>query len=485
MPSYQFSGLVLAGGKGTRMKSDLPKCAHQVGGTPMASHALRALTCAGSTRNAVVVGHEGDALIAAIDGDFEPVWQREQLGTGHAVLQAETFLKGVSGAVVILPGDAPLISGTSIQRLLDIHRQAGASGTAAIVELNDPTGYGRIVRGPSGEFQTIVEEKDADAATKRIREVGVSVYCFDVQELLAAMPEMTNNNAQREFYLVDILGILVKKGKKVELCKFDDAAEFMGVNDRWQLAMAENELCQRTLRRIALSGVTLKSPQTIFIDADCEVGPGSVLHPGTVLRGKTKVGSGCEIGPGTVIVDSEVSDGCRITLSHLVRCQVGAQTVIGPYANIRPHSKIGERCKIGNFVEVKNAVLSEHVSASHLSYLGDASVGPRTNIGAGTIFCNYDGFSKHRTEIGADAFIGSNSTLVAPVVVGSRAMVAAGSVVTASVPDDGAAFGRARTEIKPEWSAEWRRRMKEKRELQQKEAAGELDGTTREKGKWA
>lgn len=479
-----FCGLVLAAGMGTRMKSELPKCLHKVCGLAMADHALAALRLAGAGASGIIVGHGGAQVESSISETAETIWQREQLGTGHAVSQAIPFIEAHPGLVIILPGDAPLISSGSITKLIESHLQHAAVATLATIELGDPTGYGRIIRNSSGGFQEIIEENDADEATKAIKEVGVSVYCFDSASILATLPKIKANEKKGEFYLVDALTILASEGRRVHIESFSDSEEFMGVNNRWELTKAQEHMQARILERLAKSGVTLVNWRSISVDAQCQVGPDVTLLEGTKLSGTTRIGAGAQIGPWTFIENSDIGEKCKVVLSHLVRCSVGDRTAVGPFANLRPHAQIGPDCKIGNFVEVKNSKLDPHVAASHLTYIGDAEVGEGTNIGAGTIFCNYNGFDKNRVKVGKDVFVGSNSTLVAPITVDEGAIIAAGSVVTTDVPAQSAAFGRSRTEIKIGWAADWRQRMRERKEMKRRESEGDLVDSVPTVEKW-
>ncbi|MHB8636847.1 MAG: bifunctional UDP-N-acetylglucosamine diphosphorylase/glucosamine-1-phosphate N-acetyltransferase GlmU [Fimbriimonadaceae bacterium] len=458
MPASPLAGIVLAAGKGTRMKSDLPKCLHPVCGLPMAEHAVRALRAAGATRVVVVIGHGGQQLQAALGDSVEYVQQTEQLGTGHAALAAQPALDGFSGTVLIVPGDAPLLKGDSLAALVETHLEVRAAMTLATVTMADPTGYGRVIHNVRGQVIDIVEERDADPTTKALKEVCVSVYAFDAEALFDALPKLSNGNAQSEYYLTDTVAQLASQGRQVQACQMPHVSEFEGVNDRWQLANAERHMRLRILEVHARNGVTISNLDTVFVGPDVQIGADTVLESGALVGGKSAVGRHCRIGPFSSIENAEIGDNSKVLLSHLRRCTVGARASIGPYANIRPYARIGDDCKIGNFVEVKNAVLEANVSASHLTYVGDAHIGASTNLGAGVITCNYDGFHKHPTRIGSYAFVGSNSTLVAPVTIGDGAIIAAGSVVTVDVPANAGAFGRARTEIKEGWAEKWRAR---------------------------
>ncbi len=453
----QVAGVILAAGKGTRMKSDLPKGLHPILGVPMLELIGRAMKGAGVARPIVVIGHGGEAVQQALGTGYEYVWQREQLGTGHAASMAAGILDGFDGEVLVVPGDAPLIESETLQALLQHHRREAAACTMAIAELTDPTGYGRIIRNSAGVACRVVEEKDADPDQKRIREVCTSFYCFDADAFLGALPKLKNTNAQGEYYLTDVPEILTETGKKVETWTVRDDSLLMGVNDRYQLAEAGRILQTRIVRRHALNGVSFTGVNAVTIGPDVTIGVDTIIGPGTVLLGSTAIGARCRIGPNAQIEDSHIGDGVVVLMSLVTEAEIGNEVRCGPFANLRPKSRIGAGSKIGNFVEVKNSTLAPLVSASHLSYIGDASVGSHTNVGAGTITCNYDGFSKNRTEIGENVFVGSNSTLVAPLTIGDGALIAAGSVITQSVPADAGAFGRARQETKEQWAAQWRR----------------------------
>lgn len=452
-----FTGLVLAAGKGTRMKSNLPKVLHTVLGLPMVEHVVRALKAAGARRPIVVVGHGGESVIERLGESNGYAWQREQLGTGHAVQMAASEIEKGEGPVVIVSGDTPLLTSSAIERLVARFAQENAAFALATTRLADPTGYGRIVRSASGRFERIVEEKDASPEVRQIKEANVGVYCFDRALLLQLLPMLKNENAQGEYYLTDLAEAAAAHGVAV-VEVFEDAEEFSGVNDRWQLALAEREARRRILKKHALNGVTLRDIDSITIGPDVEIEPDATIEPCTTISGNTRIGAGCRIGPFTIVDDCQIGRNCLIYSSRLSSAKVGDDVKIGPFANIRPGADIGDRSKVGNFVEIKKSTLGEEVAVSHLTYLGDASVGDRTNIGAGTITCNYDGFAKHRTEIGSDVFIGSNNTIVAPVKIGDDAMTAAGSTVTQDVPSGALAVGRARQENKEQWAVNWRKK---------------------------
>lgn len=460
----RITGIILAAGKGTRMKSELPKGLHRVCGIPMAALVGRAMMEAGLDRPIVVVGHGGDLLMQALGPAYDYAWQREQHGTGHAAMMAADALRASNADLVIIaPGDTPLLSASVFKELTDRHLAAGAKATVATAILDDATGYGRIVRDEHGPTR-IVEHKDATPDERKIKEVNAAIYVFDVETLLAVLPTLSNENEQGEYYLTDVIAAIRARGDKVEGVAFDDHDIMRGVNDRWQLAEAAKVLRLRVLKKHAISGVTIVDPDTTYIEPDVVIGPDSTIEPGTILEGSTTIGSSCHIGPNTKIQDSSLGEGCVVLMSHLNGATMLDGSRCGPFANLRPGAVLGEQTKIGNFVEIKNAKLGAKVAVSHLSYLGDGDVGDNTNIGAGTIFCNYDGFLKHRTVVGEGVFVGSNSTLVAPITIGDGALIAAGSVVTKDVPADALAMGRARQEVKEGWVVEWRQRQQAEKE---------------------
>lgn len=447
------------------MKSELPKGLFEVCGLPMVELVGRSMLGCGIERPIVVVGHGGDAMRARLGDRYEYAFQAEQLGTGHAVQMCANLLAGQEGAVIIAPGDAPLLSSESLSKLACHHQSTGATCTIASVRMPDPTGYGRIVRNTSGQVVGIVEHKDATEEVRQsVDEVNTGVYCFDCQTLLRLLPQLNNQNAQGEYYLTDVISLVESEHGMVDAFLFEDSNEFMGVNDRWQLAQASAALRQTILRRHALAGVSIVDPASTYIGADVTIGVDTVVKPGTSISGLSAIGSGCQIGPFCDINDSEVGDGCTIVMSKLDHARMGTGSRCGPFAHLRSNARLGANVKVGNFVEIKNSELDEKAAAAHLTYIGDASVGAGTNVGAGTITCNYDGFGKHKTEIGANAFVGSNATLIAPVTIGDGAMIAAGSVINKDVPADALAFGRARQEVKEEWAAQWRRKKKAEKE---------------------
>jgi len=460
----QFStvaGVILAAGQGTRMKSDLPKGLHSVCGLPMVEWVGRSLTGCGVEKPIVVIGHGGDLIRASLgDEGYDYVEQSERLGTGHAVMMAAPVLASYSGPVLVTAGDTPLLSADTLKALVQKFTETGAAAVLATCVLDNPKGYGRILRD-GGRVTGIVEDKDCSPAQREIKETNPAVYCFDCQTLLRILPQLKNSNSQGEYYLTDVIGALVADGAVVEAVAFDDPDEFRGVNDRWQLAEATEIKRRAILRSLAESGVTIVDPGSTDISADVQIGRDTCILPNTVIEGKTVIGVGCHIGPNSWIKHCVIADDCRVFMSHLERAKMDSGSRVGPFSNLRPHAVLKESTKIGNFVEVKNSVLGPHASVSHLTYLGDAEVGEFTNIGAGTITCNYDGFGKSKTVIGNNCFVGSNSTLIAPLTIGDEAMVAAGSVVSKDVPEGAMAMGRARQENKEGWFRAWRKKKLE------------------------
>ncbi|HEY3329310.1 MAG TPA: bifunctional UDP-N-acetylglucosamine diphosphorylase/glucosamine-1-phosphate N-acetyltransferase GlmU [Capsulimonadaceae bacterium] len=455
-PNRSFAAIVLAAGKSTRMKSKVPKALHPIAGKPLIMHALDALKLAGATKIVVVVGYQADLVKAALGASYEYVEQVEQLGTGHAAQMAAPILGDWDGPVVIIPGDAPMISADAIGSLIDSH--ADGAATLLTVHLAKPKGYGRILRSESGAVLGIVEEKDATDEQRAITEVGVSVYAFQASFLFDALAKVKPSNAQGEYYLTDTIALANEAGHSVNAFTWHDPQVGLGINDRQQLSEVAELMKTSIHRKHMANGVTIVDPATTFIDAAVRIGQDTVIRPFTILSGVTDIGEDCTIGPGARVTDSQIGNGVSIKDSHVTSSEVGDGTTIGPFANLRPGSLIGKKVKIGDFVETKQTTLEDGVSAGHFAYLGNAHVGEGTNIGAGTITCNYDGKNKHKTTIGKKSFVGSNTTLVAPVSIGEGAYVAAGSTITDDVPADALAFGRSRQVTKADWAKRRRER---------------------------
>jgi bifunctional UDP-N-acetylglucosamine pyrophosphorylase/glucosamine-1-phosphate N-acetyltransferase len=450
--SSNLVAIVLAAGKGTRMKSRLPKAAHPVCGKPMARYPVDAARAVGAQRVVVVVGHEADAVRAAVGDDVDYALQAEQRGTGHAVMQAERALREADD-VLVLNGDLTLVTSQELCALLERHRETGAAATLLTAVLDDPASYGRIVRWPDGSVERLVERRDATPEEVAIQEINVGLYCFRARELQDSLTRLQPNNDQGEYYLTDVIGLMVADGGRVEAVVTPDPQCALGINDRVDLAVAAKIQRQRILRRLMLSGVTIIDPATTYVDETVVIGQDTTLHPMTTLQGRTVIGADCQIGPSARLIDATLADRVSVHSSVVAGSSIGDGSRIGPFANVRPGCTLGREVKVGDFVELKNSVLEDRVSAGHLTYLGDADVAERTNIGAGTITCNYDGRKKYRTVIGKKAFIGTHATLVAPVTVGDGAYVAAHSVITEDVPADALAIARARQTVKEGWAA--------------------------------
>jgi bifunctional UDP-N-acetylglucosamine pyrophosphorylase / glucosamine-1-phosphate N-acetyltransferase len=457
-----FSILILGAGKATRFKSEYPKLLHALAGRLMGEYVLRAATEAGAERIYLIIGHKAEEMRKAFARPgLEFIEQKEQLGTGHAVMVARPELEQCPcGAVVALVGDVPLLKAETLRALVANHGKERAACTILSMRVDNPTGYGRIVRAAGKRVRAIVEEKDANAAQKKIREVNTGILCFSRQPLLAHLGELTPANAQKEYLLTDLVEIFNRHRLKVGAFEVP-AAEAMGINDRPQLAEVGKMLRRRKAIALMKDGVTLTDPEATYIDMDVEVGPDTVIEPGVSLRGHTRLGSGCHLEPHSTITDSSLADGVTVRQSCVITdSEVGAGVAIGPFAHLRMGAAIAAGARIGNFVEIKKSTIGAGAKAQHLTYLGDATVGARANIGAGTITCNYDGINKHPTTIEDEVFIGSGNMLVAPVRIGKGSYTAAGSTITEDVPPESLAIGRARQVNKPGWARELKKRRK-------------------------
>ncbi|CAH1226868.1 bifunctional UDP-N-acetylglucosamine diphosphorylase/glucosamine-1-phosphate N-acetyltransferase GlmU [Paenibacillus sp. JJ-223] len=456
--------IVLAAGQGKRMKSKLYKVLHPVCGKPMVGHVLDAALRAGVERTVVVVGHGAEAVQAFLGTKAEYALQAEQLGTGHAVKQAKDLLGSESGSTIVVCGDTPLVTSETLQGLMELHESRGAAATVLTANLDQPHGYGRVIRSEDGSVLRIVEQKDCNPQEDAVKEINTGTYCFDNAKLFAALEKVTNENAQGEFYLTDVIGIFRNEGEVVEAYMSDDIAESIGVNDRLALSEAEGFMRERLAKHHMLNGVTIIDPASTYIGADVTIGADTVLYPGTVLKGTTTIGEACQIGPHADIEDSVIHNGVAIKHSVVSKSEIGDEVTVGPFANLRPGTKLGRKVKIGDFVEVKNATIDEGSKVSHLSYVGDAQVGKNVNIGCGAITVNYDGYNKAVTTIEDDAFVGSNVNLIAPVTIGKGAYVVAGSTITHAVPDNDLAIARPRQENKAGYAEKIRGRAKAKKQ---------------------
>ncbi len=448
------AALILAAGKGTRMKSNLVKVLHELLGKPMLGWPLEAAREAGAKRIVIVAGHQADQLQKQFQEseEIKIALQEEQLGTGHAVSCALSCLDDLAGSVLILCGDTPLLTGETLGRLAAEHAASTAAVTVLTARIEKPYGYGRIVRDSEGHVRRIVEQKDATIEEQAINEVNSGIYCMNIDFLKAHIGRLGSENAQNEYYLTDLVGIAVAEHAGCTAMIVDDSDEILGVNDREQLAIAGTELRRRINRNHLLSGVTLIDPESTYIDADVKIGSDTVIWPGSVLRGKTVIGSSCLIESNVQITDCTVADRVHIkTGSVLSEAEIDEEVAIGPMAHLRPGSVLKSHVKIGNFVETKKIVMGEGSKASHLTYLGDAEIGSEVNIGCGTITCNYDGKKKHKTVIGDGVFVGSDVQLVAPVRVGANVLIAAGTTVTQDIPADSLAISRTPQVNKVGW----------------------------------
>jgi len=447
--------VVLAAGKGTRMKSQLPKVLHRIGGLTIIERVLRTASALFPASITMVVGHGADDVRRSLAKRnlLHFVTQEQQLGTGHALLQTRSLLEGKTGTVVLLSGDVPLLSANSLTALLETHTESAAAATAITANFPRPFGYGRIVR-TNGNITKIVEERDTSPTQKKITEINSGIYAFDLAPLFGALDSIGTTNKQNEYYLPDLVAIYRKQKRAVATWTVQNADEIRGINSRTELAEVSSMVRQQKNEELMAAGVTLIDPATTYVDADVVVGPDTVIYPCVFLEGSTKIGSACEIHSGTRIVNSTIGDRvCVRNHTVVTDSTVESGAFLGPFAHIRPGSVIGEDAHIGNFVELKKTTMGKGAKANHLAYLGDATIGAKTNVGAGTITCNYDGEKKHQTVIGDGVFLGSNSTLVAPVTLADGSYIAAGSAVTKDVPAGALAIGRARQENKDGWRA--------------------------------
>jgi bifunctional UDP-N-acetylglucosamine pyrophosphorylase / glucosamine-1-phosphate N-acetyltransferase len=454
--AHRIAVAIMAAGKGTRLKSQLPKVLHEVGGRPLLEHVIRAaiqLVQPGDVF--AIIGHEADKVRAAIGHTgVQFILQAEQRGTGHALIVAREALSDYDH-VIVLSGDAPLITPQTIRELLNFHLGQQAAMTLLSAELESPTGYGRVLRKApkSAEVQSIVEEKSASPAQKKIREINSGFYVFNVKELLGHIGDLSTDNAHAEYYLTDMAAVLRRARQRVVAWKTPTPNEVLGGNTRAELADIDQKMRLAKCQQLMADGVTVFYPTTCVIDSDVKVAPDTVIEPYVQLLGNTKIGTACRVRSYSVIRDSQIADGVTVRPGCIMEsANVEAGAILGPYSHLRPGSEIGEGAHVGNFVETKKIKLGKGSKANHLTYLGDAEIGAGVNIGAGTITCNYDGVNKHKTVIDDGAFIGSDSTLVAPVRIGKGAYVAAATCITDDVPDDSLALGRARQVVKEGWA---------------------------------
>jgi bifunctional UDP-N-acetylglucosamine pyrophosphorylase / glucosamine-1-phosphate N-acetyltransferase len=445
--------VILAAGKGTRMKSVRPKVLHEIAGLSLIEHVIRIAETLAPSSTVVIVGYGADQVEGALKKrpGLSFALQEPQLGTGHALLQAESVLRSRDGTLVLLSGDVPLLRSATLERLVRHHHNRGAAATVLTARVADPAGYGRIVR--TGEaISAIVEHRDATDEQRRINEINSGIYAFDLGPLFEAVRRIRSGNAQNEYYLPDVVRMYRERGLPVETVVLDDTTEILGVNSRQELAELAGIMKTRRTEELMAAGVTIIDPATTWIGPDVTVGADTVIHPGVHLEGRTAIGANVVIQPNVRIVDSTVADGVKInSFCLIVESQIGPGASVGPFAHLRPQSVVGQDVHIGNFVELKKTSMGRGSKANHLAYLGDATIGERVNVGAGTITCNYDGTAKHPTVIEDGAFIGSDSQLIAPVRVGKDAYVAAGSSISEDVPAESLAIARGRQVNKVGW----------------------------------
>ncbi|MCC5607640.1 bifunctional UDP-N-acetylglucosamine diphosphorylase/glucosamine-1-phosphate N-acetyltransferase GlmU [Nostoc sp. CHAB 5834] len=440
---------ILAAGRGTRMKSRLPKVLHSLGGRSLVERVLESVEPLSPSRRIVIVGYQSEEVQAAMHSipSLEFVEQTVQLGTGHAIQQLLPHLEDYTGDLLVLNGDLPLIRSETLKQMLQTHTRNQNAATILTSNLPDPTGYGRVFCNDENIVQQMVEHKDCTAAQRQNHRINAGVYCFRWPDLAKVLPHLQANNAQKEYYLTDA----VTQVGKVMAVDVEDYQEILGINDRLQLATAYDILQRRVKEKWMLAGVTLIDPTSITIDETVELQPDVIIEPQTHLRGNTVIKTGSHIGPGSLIENSQLAENVTVQYSVVTDSTVQAGSRIGPYAHLRGQVEVGAGCRVGNFVELKNTQLGDRTNAAHLSYLGDTVVGNQVNIGAGTITANYDGVKKHRTKIGDRTKTGSNSVLVAPITLGNDVYIAAGSTVTEDVPDDSLVIARSRQVVKPAW----------------------------------
>lgn len=437
------AGVILAAGKGTRMRSSLPKVLHRVAGRPLIHYPLAALQAAGASPLVAVLGHGAEEVRKSLDSGVKVALQTRQLGTGHALASARKALKNFSGTVVVAGGDGPLLTARSIKALLTQHRSRRNAATVMTAQLTDPTGYGRILRDRQGSLVGILEHKEASPRQLAIREVNSGVYCFEAPLIWEVLSTLDSGNSKGEYYLTDALAALRYQGQRCGTWTCPDADEILGVNNRRELAQAEKLVRRRINGRLMDSGVTMVDPDTVYVEDSVKIGQDTVIQPFSFLSGNTKVGRGCKVGPLARLTDSVLEDGCQVVQSVVTGSRIGRNATIGPWSHLRPGTVVGSDAHLGNFCEFKKTTLGRGVRAAHLSYLGDTTIGPDANIGAGTITANYDGKNKFATVIGAGAFTGSGTVLVAPVKMGKNSRTGAGAIVLAGkdVPDGAVAVG--------------------------------------------
>lgn len=454
--------VILAAGEGKRMKTKNAKVMHKICGKPLIEWVYQAVDRSGIKDSIIVVGHRADQIKEYMGDKVKYAVQHQQLGTGHAVMQAEEFLKGKEGYVVVLYGDIPVISSQTIKDTIKYHKDNCFAATVITAELDDPSDYARIVRSAEGNLVKIVEHYDASDVELKIKEINSGIYCFNIKDLTESLKELNNDNYQGEYYIADTIKILIDKGLKVGTVKVNDCSGILGIKDRVKLFEASEIIQRRILYNHIKSGVTLIDPDSTYIDDEVEIGIDTVIYPGTFIEGRTKIGEDCIIGPNCRIVSSNIGRNTEISNSVILESSIGEEAHVGPFAYIRPESSVGNKVKIGDFVEIKKSVIGDKTKIPHLAYIGDAEIGRNTNIACGVITVNYNGKVKNKTIVGNNAFVGCNVNLVAPVEVHDNTYIAAGSTITEKVPDNSLAIARSRQVIKEDWVIKKGMQRKEK-----------------------
>lgn len=435
--------VVLAAGQGSRMKSKTYKVLHEIAGKAMVEHVVTNLETLGVEKIVTIVGFGAESVQAKLGERCDFAIQAEQKGTGHAVMMATDLLADKEGTTLVICGDTPLITSETLTELFNEHEKTGAKATILTAHAPNPFGYGRVIRDENNQVSRIVEEKDGNESERQVQEINTGTFCFDNKALFTALQQVGNDNAQGEYYLPDVIGILQQQGEVVSAYQMAELADSIGINDRVALAEATATMRHRINQQHLVNGVTIIDPATTYIDVDVKIGRDTIIEPGVQLKGQTVIGEECFIGAHSEISDSQLGDFVVVKSSHIEGAVVGNHSDVGPYGHLRPGATLAEHVHIGNFVEVKNATIGNGTKAGHLSYIGDATLGEKINIGCGTVFINYDGKSKHQTTIGNHAFIGSHSSLIAPLSIGEGAVTAAGSTINQDVPANALAIARA------------------------------------------
>lgn len=436
--------VVLAAGQGTRMKSKLYKVLHPVAGKAMVDHVITQVEELHPEEIVTVVGCGAEKVKSLLGSRSEYALQEEQLGTGHAVLQAKDILGDKKGTTLVICGDTPLLEAATLDALFKEHEEQGAAATILSAHMDQPFGYGRVIRDAQGQVQKIVEQKDATVEEQAVTEINTGTYCFDNEKLFAALAKVGNDNAQGEYYLPDVIAIMKADGDKVAAYQMEDATDSLGVNDRIALGKANQLMFRRINEQHMKNGVTIVDPDNTYIEPDVIIGADTYIEPNVMLKGKTVIGEDCFIGAGSEIIDSVIENKVTVNKVHMEKAIMHNGSDAGPFARLRPNAELGENVHVGDFVEVKNATLGKGTKAGHLAYIGDATLGEDINVGCGVVFVNYDGVNKHHANVGDNAFIGSNSNIVAPVDIEHNAFIAAGSTITSDVPAEALAIARAR-----------------------------------------